>query len=82
MKSSIVDDKRHNFIIGIEKKLTDLLKELKASETISEIDYKKLKPRGSSFGVLYCLCKTHKEVLKNCHHLDLFCQQSRLPLTI
>ena len=49
-----------------EKKLTDLLKELKASETISETDYKKLKPRGSSFGDLYCLCKTHKKVLNNC----------------
>ena len=35
-------------IIGIEKKLTNLRKELKASETISEIDYKKLKPRGSN----------------------------------
>ena len=38
-------DKSHlTFIITIEKKLTNLLKELKASETISEIDYKKLKP--------------------------------------
>ena len=53
VKSSLVDDKHLNFIIGIEKKLTDLLKEL-------------LKPRGSSFGVLYGLCKTHKEVLDKC----------------
>ena len=60
VKSSVVDDKHFNFIIGIEKKLTDILKELKASETISEIDYKKLKPRGSTFGVLYGLCKTYK----------------------
>ena len=44
VKSSVVDEKHLNFIIGIEKKLTNLLKELKASETISEIDYKKLKP--------------------------------------
>ena len=66
VKSSLVDDKHLNFIIGIEKKLTDLLKELKASEAISETDYKKLKPRGSSFGVLYGLCKTHKKVLDKC----------------
>ena len=46
--------------------LTNLLKKLKVSETISEIDYKKLKPRGSSFGVLYGLCKTHKNVLDKC----------------
>ena len=66
LKTSIVDDKHLNFIIGIEKKLTNLLKELKASEAISETDYKKLKPRGSSFGVLYGLCKTHKKVLDKC----------------
>ena len=66
MKSSVVDDKHLNFIIGIEKKLTDLLKELKTSEAISETHYKKIKPRGSSFGVLYCLCKTHKKVIEKC----------------
>ena len=66
VKSSVLDDKHLNFIIGIEKKLTDLLKELKASEAISENDYKKRKPIGSSFGVLYGLCKTHKEVLDKC----------------
>ena len=63
VKSSLVDEKHLNFIIGVEKKLTNLLEELKASETISENDYKKLKPRGSSFGILYGLCKTHKKVL-------------------
>ena len=47
-----MDEKHVNFIIGIEKKLTDLLKELKALESISEFHYKKLKPRGFSFGVL------------------------------
>ena len=55
-----------NLIIGTEKKLTNLLKELKATETISETDYKKLKPRGSSFAVLYGLWKTHKKVLEKC----------------
>ena len=59
-KSSVVDDKHLNFIIGIEKRLTDSLKELKASKTILETDYKKLKPRGFNFGVLCGLCKTHK----------------------
>ena len=66
VKSSVGDEKHPNFIIGIEKKLTNLLKELKASETIPENDYKKLKLRGSSFGVLYGLCKTHKKVLDKC----------------
>ena len=66
VKSSVLDGKHLNFIIGIQKKLTSLLKELKASENISENDYKKLKPRGSSFGVLYSLCKTHKKLLDKC----------------
>ena len=61
LKSSTVNDKHLNFIIGIEKTLNDLLKEeIQASEIISEIDYKKLKPLGSSFGVLYGFFKTHK----------------------
>ena len=37
VKHSVVDDKHLNFIIGIEKKPTNLLKELKPSETISEV---------------------------------------------
>ena len=40
------------------KKLTNLLKESKASETIPKIDYKKLKPKISS--------KAHKKVLNKC----------------
>ena len=66
VKSSLVDNKYLNFIIGIEKTLTDLLKELKVSETISKIDYRRLKPRGFSFGVLCGLCKTHKKVVDKC----------------
>ena len=66
MKSYVVDEKHLNFIIGIEKKLTNLLKELKESETIWEINWKKLKPRGFRFCVLYGLCKTHKKVFDKC----------------
>ena len=62
IKDLDLPNEKNNF----EKKLTNLLKQLKASEAISEIDCKKLKPRGSSFGVLYGLCKTHKKVLHKC----------------
>ena len=55
VNSSVTNEKHLIFIIGIEKKLTDLLIELNAPETISEIDYKRLKPRGSSFVILYGL---------------------------
>ena len=63
VKSSILDDKHLNFIIEIKKKLTDLLTELKASEAISDIYYKKPQPRGSSFVILYGLCKSNKKIL-------------------
>ena len=42
VKSFVVDYKHLNFINGIEKKLTDLSKKLKASGAISEIGYKKI----------------------------------------
>ena len=42
-KFSVMDKNHPTFIIAIEKKLTNLLKEIKVSETILEIDYKKLK---------------------------------------
>ena len=58
MKSAAVEEKYLNFIFEIEKKLTNFLKKLKVLEAILEIDYKNLKPRCSSFGVLYGLRKT------------------------
>ena len=59
--------------------LTNLLKKLKVSETISEIDYKKLKPRGFSFGVLDGLYKTHKKVLHKCPPLRLISSTIKTP---
>ena len=79
VKSSLVDDKHLNFIIRIEKKLTDLLKELKASEAISETNYKKLKPSGYSFGVLYGLCKTYKNFLDKCPPLTRILSAIKTP---
>ena len=82
VKSSVVDEKHLNFIIGIEKKLTNLLKELKASETISEMITKNLNQEVPVL-VFYVACaKLIKRSLKNAHHLDLFFQQLKLPLTI
>ena len=66
VRSSVVDDKHFNFITGIERKLTDSLTELSALVGILENDYKKLKPRVSSFDVLFGLCKTHKKDIDKC----------------
>ena len=45
--------------------VTDLLKQLNDSQVISDTDYKKLKPRGSRFGILYGFCKIHKSLIEN-----------------
>ena len=63
---SVTEDKQLNFIVNVEKSITDLLKDLKNSEVISETVYKSLKLRSSMFGILYGLCKVHKLLVDNC----------------
>ena len=82
VKFSVVDDRRLNFIIGIEKKLISLLKELKSSETISKIDYKNLNQEILVLLFYMVYAKPIKRSLTNAHHLDSFYQQIKLPLTI
>ena len=63
---SVAEDKQLNFIVNVENHITDLLRDLKNSEVIFETVYKSLKPRGSRFGILYGLCKVHKQLVDNC----------------
>ena len=72
----IAKEKHLNFLINIEKQITDLLKQLNDSQVISDTEYKKLKPRGSVFGILYGLCKIHKSLTDNCPTFGPFCQLS------
>ena len=53
-------------MVNIEKQITDLLKQLNDSQVISDTEYKKLKPRGSRFGILYGICKIHKSLSDSC----------------
>ena len=53
---SVTEDKQLNFIANVEKHITDLLKDLKNCEVISESVYKSLKPRASKFEILHGLC--------------------------
>ena len=62
----VAEEKQLSFIVNVEKDITDLLKDLKNSEVISVTVYKSLKPRGSGFGILYGLCKFHKQLVDNC----------------
>ena len=62
---SVAEDKQLNFIVNVEKHITDLLKDLKNSEVTSETIHKSLKARGSRFGILYGVCKVHKQLVDN-----------------
>ena len=60
---SVAEGKQLNFIVNIEKHITNLLRDLKDSEVISETVYKSLKPKGSRFGILYAFYKFHKQLV-------------------
>ena len=77
VKSSVVDDKHLNFIIGIEKKLTIYLKKL-----FLKLITKDLNQEPPVLVFYMAFAKLIKRSLTNVHHLDLFYRQSKLPLTI
>ena len=54
-----------NFIVDVEKQITDILKDLKKCEVISENPYRSLKQRGSRFVIFYGLCKVNKPLFDN-----------------
>ena len=62
----IAKEKHLNYLINIEKQITDLLKQLNCFQGISDTEYKKINPRGSRFGILYDLCKIYKSLIDNC----------------
>ena len=57
---SVVPDKDLNYIINSVKRVTDLLKELKNKNKISEENYNKLGPVGSKPETLYGSAKVHQ----------------------
>ena len=61
----IAKEQNLNFLINIEKQITDLLKQLNDSQEISDTKCKKLIPRGSRFDILYGLCEIHKSFIDN-----------------
>ena len=59
-KLSIDKNKVLNHIVSMEKRIIEVLKNLKDKELISEKKYKDLHPVGSRPGILYGLAKIHK----------------------
>ena len=63
-----VDTKKDllNFTVNHEKRLNEYLKSLKASGVLSVEQDNKIKAVGSRPGVLYGLCKVHKNIVDRC----------------
>ena len=55
-----------NFAINQEKCVDNILKKLVASSSISEETRISLKPVGTRPGIMYGLCKIHKDIIDNC----------------
>ena len=54
--------KEVNYLVDKETEINELLKKLGDEGVLEKQDVKKLKPHGSQPGILYGLCKVHKEV--------------------
>ena len=55
-----------NFTVNPEKWINKYLKSLQLSGALSVEQYEKIKAVGSKPGILYDLCKVHKNVVDSC----------------
>ena len=65
-KINLKNDGILNFAINQEKRVDNILKKLLASNSISEETRRSLKPVGTRPGIMYGLCKVHKDIVDNC----------------
>ena len=62
---SLQKEKHYNFLINMEKKIREHLKELYQLNVIDKKTYDKLCPVSSHFCILYGLAKVHKQLINN-----------------
>ena len=62
-------DKEFNYVLNLEKKVINVLKDLNNKEEITEVDYNYLYPCGSRPGILYGTAKVHNPVTDRCPSL-------------
>ena len=65
-KIDLKNDGIFNFAINQEKRVDNILKKLVASKSIYEETRRSLKPVGTRPGIMYGLCKVHKDIIDNC----------------
>ena len=66
MKKLILKKSLLNLTVNHKKQINEYLKSLKLSGALSVEQHKKTKAVGSRPGVLYGLCKVHKNILDRC----------------
>ena len=59
-------DKELNYILNLQRKIINVLKDLTNKEEITEVDYNHPYPCGSRPGILYGIAKVHKPVTDRC----------------
>ena len=65
-KINLKNDGTLNFVINQGKRVDIILKKLVAANSISEETKGSLKPAGTDPGIMYGLCKVHKDIIDNC----------------
>ena len=63
---NLKNDEISNFAINQEKRVDNILIKLAASNSTSEETHKSLKSVGVRPGIMYRLCKVHKDIIDNC----------------
>ena len=64
-KINLKNDGILNFAVTREKRVDNIFKKLVATNSISEETRKSLKPVGTRPGIMYGLCKVHKDIIDN-----------------
>ena len=65
-KINIDQNKKLNFILNCEQKVTEIFKEIKNKNPINKNLYNKLRPVDSHARVLYAFAKVHKKIIDGC----------------
>ena len=71
-KIDLKNDGIVSFAVSQEKRVDNILKKLVSSNSVSEESRRSLKPFGTRPGIMYELCKVHKDITDNCPPFSYF----------
>ena len=65
-KTNLNNDEILSFAVNKENRLDNIFKKFVTSKSLSEETRRSLKPVGTRLGIMYELCKVHKDIINNC----------------